>query len=83
MNKITLRTADIEKLAPAVISPEEIKAIREQLNLSQAVFACRLRMSVRTYQGWEQGQTSPNPQAVLLLRMVAQSPDIFKQIASL
>lgn len=83
MNKITLRTAAIKKLDSVVISPGEIKAIREQLNLSQAVFACRLRMSVRTYQGWEQGQTSPNHQAVLLLRMVAQSPDIFEQIASL
>ena len=62
------------------ISANEVKAIREKLNLSQAVFAHRLRTSVRTYQGWEQGKTKPNPQAALLLRMVEYSPQTFNLI---
>ncbi|WP_150539378.1 helix-turn-helix domain-containing protein [Actinobacillus vicugnae] len=81
--KITLRTTTLKKPEPIQISPDEVKSIREKLNLSQAVFARKLRTSVRTYQGWEQGKTKPNPQAVLLLKMVEKSPDTFEQIARL
>lgn len=81
--KITLKTTIVEKPDPVVITPDEIRAIRLQLNLSQAVFAQKLRMSVRTYQGWEQGKTKPNPQAALLLKMVAQSPQTFHNIAAI
>ena len=78
--KITLRTETLEKSEPVTISANEVKAIREKLNLSQAVFAHRLRTSVRTYQGWEQGKTKPTPQAALLLRMVEHSPQTFNLI---
>ena len=81
--KITLKTTVVEVPDPIVITPEEVKAIRQKLNLSQAVFARKLHTSVRTYQGWEQGRTKPNPQAVLLLKMVEKSPQTFEQIASL
>lgn len=81
--KITLRTTVVEVPDPIVITPEEVKAIRQKLNLSQAVFARKLHTSVRTYQGWEQGRTKPNPQAVLLLKMVEKSPQTFEQIANL
>lgn len=81
--KITLKTSVVELPEPMMISPEEVKAIRHKLNLSQAVFARKLHTSVRTYQGWEQGRTKPNPQAVLLLKMVEKSPQTFEQIAQL
>ena len=80
--KITLKTVEVEQPKPVQISPEEIRAIREKLQLSQAVFARKLRTSVRTYQGWEQGKTRPNPQATLLLKMVEQSPQIFNTISA-
>ncbi|SUT99915.1 DNA-binding protein, virulence gene repressor RsaL [Actinobacillus lignieresii] len=79
--KITLRTTVLEKPEPIELSPSEVKSIREKLNLSQAVFAHKLHTSVRTYQGWEQGKTKPNPQAVLLLRMVDKSPQLLEQMA--
>ncbi|AFU19970.1 helix-turn-helix domain-containing protein [Actinobacillus suis] len=81
--KITLRTTVLEKPEPVELSPSEVKLIREKLNLSQAVFAHKLHTSVRTYQGWEQGKTKPNPQAVLLLRMVDKSPQLLEQMAQL
>ncbi|MCF7528668.1 helix-turn-helix domain-containing protein [Neisseria lisongii] len=80
--KITLNCVEVEMPAPVMITPEEIRAIRESLNFSQAVFARKLRTSVRTYQGWEQGKTKPNPQAALLLRMVERSPKTFAAIAA-
>lgn len=79
--KITLKTTTLTKSKPLHITPSEIKSIREMLHLSQAVFAQRLRTSVRTYQGWEQGKSRPNAQAILLLRMVEQNPQTFEQIA--
>ena len=45
--KITLRTETRERIEPASITAEEVKAIREKLNLSQAVFAQKLRTSVK------------------------------------
>lgn len=81
--KITLKTQTLQNAPPVAISPAEIRAIREQLNLSQAVFANRLKTSVRTLQGWEQGKTKPNPQAALLLKMVAKLPNTLNTIAAL
>lgn len=79
--KITLKSIEVDIPEPIRITPEEIRNIRKQLNLSQAVFARKLRTSVRTYQGWEQGKTHPNPQAVLLLKMVDKAPQLFTSIA--
>ena len=79
--KRTLKTETLKRPEPLEIQAEEIKAIRQELNLSQALFALKLRTSVRTYQGWEQGKSKPNQQAMLLLKMVQKSPQLFEQIA--
>lgn len=81
--KRTLREETLKRPEPLHISADEVKAIRTRLNLSQAVFAQRLRTSIKTYQGWEQGKSTPNPQATLLLKLVAQSPQLFEQIERL
>lgn len=81
--KRILRMETLARPEPLQITAEEVKAIRSRLNLSQAVLAQRLRTSVKTYQGWEQGKSSPNPQATILLRLVDQSPQLFEQIARL
>lgn len=81
--KRTLRTETLSRPEPLHISAEEVKAIRGRLNLSQAVLAKRLRTSTKTYQGWEQGKSTPNQQATILLRLVEQSPQLFEQIARL
>ena len=80
--KRTLKTETLKRPEPLEIQAEEIKAIRQELNLSQALFALKLRTSVRTYQGWEQGKSKPNQQAMLLLKMVQKSPQLFEQIAN-
>lgn len=81
--KITLKTYTVEMPDAPELSPADIRAIRERLKLSQAVFARSLRTSVRTYQNWEQGKTKPNAQAALLLKMVDKSPQTFADIAQL
>lgn len=78
-----VRVTVLSRPEPLSIQSDEIKAIRHQLKLSQSVFASKLRTSVRTYQGWEQGKSKPNAQAILLLRMVEKSPQLFQQIAQI
>ena len=40
--KITLKSYKVEKRAPATIAPEELRRVRENLNLSQAVLLIRM-----------------------------------------
>ncbi|AGO16735.1 transcriptional regulator [Glaesserella parasuis] len=40
--KITLKTTVVEVPDPIVITPEEVKAIRQKLNLSQAVLLLKM-----------------------------------------
>lgn len=50
--------------------PGEIKALRDQLNVSQPVFARYLNTSVSTVQKWESGVKRPGGLALKLLTIV-------------
>lgn len=50
--------------------PGEIKALRDQLNVSQPVFARYLNTSVSTVQKWESGAKRPGGLALKLLNIV-------------
>ena len=50
--------------------PGEIKALRDQLNVSQPVFARYLNTSVSTVQKWESGAKCPGGLALKLLNIV-------------
>jgi DNA-binding transcriptional regulator YiaG len=50
-----VRTTSIE-LKPPVIGPEDVRAVRESLGLSQAMFADYLGVGLSTVRRWEQGQ---------------------------
>ncbi len=78
--KITLRTYEVKNKAPLKINPELIRDTREKLHLSRAVFALRLRVSLRTLEKWEQGTTVPNDQAVALILLVRKYPDILERL---
>ena len=81
--KITLRTHEIDKLPPLKIDADTIRDTREQLHVSRAVFAHRLRVSVRTLENWEQGRAKPNAQAAALIMMVRQFPDTLEKLSLL
>ena len=80
VGKTTLRTVEIEAKPAPEISAMELKAIREKLKLSRPVFAHYLRTNPRTLENWEQGRAKPNAQAALLIRMVAQFPDMVQRL---
>ena len=78
--KITLRTIKVTRKPTPAISAQDVVAVREQLHLSRPVFAHYLRTNPRTLENWEQGRARPNAQAALLIRMVAQFPDMVERL---
>jgi putative transcriptional regulator len=81
--KVTLRTHEVEELPPLQIDADLIRETRESLNVSRAVLARHLRVSVRTLENWEQGRAKPNAQAAALILMVRKYPDTLKKLQSL
>ena len=55
--KITLRSHEVEDLPPLKVDADLIRDTREQLHVSRAVFARRLRVSLRTELGAGSSQT--------------------------
>ncbi|MHB8422049.1 MAG: helix-turn-helix domain-containing protein [Leptospirales bacterium] len=60
-----LRNLEVEK-----ITPEKIKSLREKENVSQAVFAEILNISVSTVQKWETGEKQPSGSSLKLLDLI-------------
>lgn len=81
--KVTLRTHEIDDLPVLNVDADMIRNIRENLHVSRAVFARRLRVSARTLENWEQGRAKPNAQAATLIMMVSQFPDTLDKLSSL
>ncbi len=78
--KLTLRQIKVQAHPVPILAPQEVLAVREQLHLSRTVFARYLRTNPRTVENWEQGRAKPNAQAALLIRMVAQFPDMVQRL---
>ena len=58
------------------LSIDQIKEIRETLNLSQAVFAKLLNVSPSSIRQWEQGKRKPTGSTMVLLDLLKRSPNI-------
>lgn len=71
MDRLTLREFDRLCLPPIdPLDAEDIKRIREEVRVSQAVFAALLNTSLSTVQKWEIGQKRPTGTALKLLHLV-------------
>jgi putative transcriptional regulator len=71
MEQVTLREFDRLCLPPVEpLEPMQIKKIREDSRVSQAVFAMVLNISLSTVQKWEIGQKRPTGTALKLLHLV-------------
>ena len=81
--KITLKTSTVEQLPQVEITAAEIVEVRERLNLSRAVFADILRIRTRKLEKWEQGGSTPSPEAATLIKLVDQYTDMAQRIHSL
>ena len=66
------------EMAPSrnfMFEPEDIKAIRKKLDMSQSEFALMIGVSIATLQNWEQGRRTPEGPARALLKIAAEDPD--------
>jgi len=73
MDQVTLREFDRLCVPPVEpLEPEQIKQIRENSRVSQAVFARLLNTSTSTVQKWEIGQKRPTGTALKLLHLVQE-----------
>jgi len=61
---------------PRQLSPAEIRAIRQSLNASQALFARLLNVSANAVESWEQGVRRPRSAAVKLLDIAHNYPQV-------
>ncbi|MEB3225397.1 MAG: DNA-binding transcriptional regulator [Synechococcus sp.] len=74
MDQMTLREFEQLCLPPVPsLNPEEIKEIRETCQVSQAVFAALLNISVSTVQKWEIEKKKPSGMALKLLHLVKKN----------
>ena|SRR5471032_177580 len=81
--KLTLKQVAVEYQPVPKMTAQEVVQLRQKLHVSQQVFARRLRTEVRTIANWEQGVSSPNAQASILLRLVDKYPKLLDEIAML
>jgi putative transcriptional regulator len=63
-----------EELA-SLFRPRSVRELRERLGLTQAAFAERFHINLRTLQDWEQARRVPDQVARAYLRVIERNPD--------
>jgi putative transcriptional regulator len=81
--KLTLRKYKVEPKTVPRMDAAAVHALRTKLGMSQPVFARQLRIEPRTVANWEQGVSTPNAQAAILLKLVERHPELLAEIATL
>mgnify|MGYP001161877260 CR=1 FL=1 len=79
-HKLTLRTTQLS--LPSPIKPlraQDITALRQKLNVSQAVFAGLLNVPKVTAISWEKGRRRPTGAALRLLDLIRKKPQILQE----
>src|ERR1700759_5833817 len=72
--KLDLRSVELPA-RPKAMKPADIRAVRESLNASQALFARLLNVSSNAVESWEQGIREPRQATLKLLHIARRNPD--------
>lgn len=78
--KITLRTSKVPKPVPIAMPGKRVRRIRDQVHMSQEVFARCLHTSRRTLEKWEQDACAPTGTAAALLALLDKHPEIVGEL---
>ena len=73
--KLTMKTIEIPD--PPHFSAAAVHKLRDQLGLSQALFAKLLGVSRKLVEAWEAGTRTPSPMACRLLDAIARRPSLY------
>lgn len=60
----------------------DVKAIREQLNVSQSEMAAALGTSIDTIKSWETKRRNPTGLAAKVLATIKDNPEFYRQLAA-
>jgi putative transcriptional regulator len=73
--KLDLRSVELPA-RPKPMKAGDIRALRESLNASQALFARLLNVSSNAVESWEQGVRQPRQATLKLLHVARKNPDV-------
>ena len=74
--KIKARVDKISIQPPPVFEADEIKKIRNELGMTQFIFAGVIGVSPKTIEAWESGRNTPEGPARRILGMVQADPGL-------
>jgi DNA-binding transcriptional regulator YiaG len=80
--ELNLRTTAIPE-DPPPLEAQEVLRLRQQLGMSQGVFARILNVSPKTVQSWEQGERRPTQAALRLLQILGARPEVVSQVVGI
>ena len=80
--ELTLKTVEVPE-APPEIDAKTLVALREQAQMSQAVFAKVLYVSAKTVQSWEQGVRVPSRASRRLIHIFTEQPGVVCKVVGL
>ncbi|HEY1684703.1 MAG TPA: helix-turn-helix domain-containing protein [Tepidisphaeraceae bacterium] len=73
--KLTMKTVEIPD--PPRFSAGAVRRLRNQLGLSQGLFAKLLGVSRKLVEAWETGSRTPSPMACRLLDAISRNPTFY------
>jgi DNA-binding transcriptional regulator YiaG len=77
-DKLTVRKVKL-KLKPTRYTPKRVQTTRRVLNVSQAVFAEFLGVSISCVRAWEQGDNPVSGAAARLMDEIRQDPEYWRR----
>lgn len=72
--KVKAKKTTMAILPLETFTPEEIKKIRVEADMTQALFAKYLGVSVKTVEAWEAGRNHPEGAACRMLALTRENP---------
>jgi len=80
--ELKLRTTEVVATPPG-LNGRDVVRLRQQLEMSQGVFARLLNVSKKTVEGWERGERHPAQAALRLLQVIAADPAAYCRIVGI
>jgi HTH-type transcriptional regulator/antitoxin MqsA len=82
MAEMQRQAAEIARQEDGLLSPAEIRALRESLGLSQEGFERLIKAGTKTVTRWERGTVCQNGTADTLMRLLRDDPAVALRLAS-
>lgn len=80
ISELKKNAVKIEEVDYPVIDKDFIKELRNNLNMSQSLFASYLGVTKKAVEKWEQGVNKIGGTAKILLRLISEDADILSKI---